>query len=229
MDQSSNDTSTPRSSKGHVAVRLEERTIARLDALVPRYELPGCKAARVDALRAVIVVGLEAEERREARRRRRGATGALPEAPASAPSTETGPRQEHALVRLDETTLARLDALLPRYALPGLAATRSNALRCVILVGLGIEERREAGRGKRAASGKPSKAPATAPANETGSRRGHVAVRLDAATHARLDALLPLYALPGRVATSSDVLRGLILAGLEVEERRASRRPPHSP
>jgi hypothetical protein len=54
------------------------------------------------------------------------------------------------------------------------------------------------------------------------SRKGHVAVRLDGATIARLDALLPLYALPGRPATRSDGLRAVILAGLEVEERRAA-------
>lgn len=60
--------------------------------------------------------------------------------------------------------------------------------------------------------------------------RGHVAVRLDEATIARLDALLPLYALPGRDATRSDGLRAVILAGLEIEERRASIRgvPPTS-
>ncbi len=54
--------------------------------------------------------------------------------------------------------------------------------------------------------------------------RGHVAVRLDEATIARLDALLPLYALPGRDATRSDGLRAVILAGLELEEGRAARR-----
>ena len=52
-------------------------------------------------------------------------------------------------------------------------------------------------------------------------KKGHVAVRLDADTIARLDALLPLYLLPGRPATRSDGLRAVILAGLEVEERRA--------
>jgi hypothetical protein len=59
--------------------------------------------------------------------------------------------------------------------------------------------------------------------NEKALRRGHVAVRLDPATIARLDALLPLYALPGRSATRSDGLRAVILAGLEMEERRAAR------
>lgn len=54
--------------------------------------------------------------------------------------------------------------------------------------------------------------------------RGHVAVRLDEQTIARLDALLPLYALPGRAATRSDGLRAVILAGLEIEEGRATRR-----
>src|SRR6185312_3714563 len=53
--------------------------------------------------------------------------------------------------------------------------------------------------------------------------RGHVAVRLDEPTIARLDALLPLYALPGREATRSDGLRAVILAGLEIEESRALR------
>ena len=53
--------------------------------------------------------------------------------------------------------------------------------------------------------------------------RGHVAVRLDEPTIARLDALLPLYALPGRAATRSDGLRAVILAGIDMEERRAAR------
>jgi hypothetical protein len=51
-----------------------------------------------------------------------------------------------------------------------------------------------------------------------------VAVRLTDLTIARLDALLPLYTLPGRPATRSDGLRAVILAGLEVEEQRAARR-----
>jgi len=53
-----------------------------------------------------------------------------------------------------------------------------------------------------------------------------MAVRLDEATIARLDALLPLYALPGRAATRSDGLRAVILAGLEIEERRVTRHRP---
>lgn len=53
-------------------------------------------------------------------------------------------------------------------------------------------------------------------------RKGHVAVRLDAETIARLDALLRLYALPGRPATRSDGLRAVILAGLTVEETRSA-------
>ena len=48
-------------------------------------------------------------------------------------------------------------------------------------------------------------------------------MRLDPETIARLDALLSLYVLPGRTPTRSDGLRAVILAGLEVEERRAAR------
>ena len=48
-------------------------------------------------------------------------------------------------------------------------------------------------------------------------------MRLDPETIARLDALLSLYVLPGRTPTRSDGLRAVILAGLDVEERRAAR------
>jgi hypothetical protein len=60
----------------------------------------------------------------------------------------------------------------------------------------------------------------------------HVAVRLEAPIIARLEALLPLYGLPGRAAKRSDVLRGAILAGLGLEEARASQMgllPPKAP
>jgi hypothetical protein len=62
--------------------------------------------------------------------------------------------------------------------------------------------------------------------------KGHVAVRLDEPTIARIEALLPLYALPGRTATRSDGLRAVILAGLDIEEARASKLgvlPPKGP
>jgi hypothetical protein len=51
----------------------------------------------------------------------------------------------------------------------------------------------------------------------------HVAVRLDKPLVERIDAMMPLYVLPGREACRSDALRALLLAGLEVEERRAAR------
>src|SRR5271154_2419114 len=65
--------------------------------------------------------------------------------------------------------------------------------------------------------------------NEKALRKGHVAVRLDPATIARLDALLPLYTLPGRSPTRSDGLRAAILAGIEVEERRLATSTSPSP
>ncbi len=59
----------PRAPKGHVAVRLDQPTIDRIDALLPLYELPGREPRRSDALRGVLVAGLAVEERRARRRR----------------------------------------------------------------------------------------------------------------------------------------------------------------
>jgi hypothetical protein len=64
-----NEANTSKAPRGHVAVRLDEATIARLDALRPQYALPGREATRSDALRAVVLTGLEVEEKRAARRR----------------------------------------------------------------------------------------------------------------------------------------------------------------
>jgi hypothetical protein len=46
----------------------------------------------------------------------------------------------HVAVRLDDDTLARLDALLPHLATASRGATRSDALRAVILLGLRVAE-----------------------------------------------------------------------------------------
>jgi hypothetical protein len=54
-------------------------------------------------------------------------------------------------------------------------------------------------------------------------RRGHVAVRLDEATIARMDALLKHLALPGRDATRTDALRSVIFLGLELGEKEPER------
>jgi hypothetical protein len=53
--------------KGNIAARLDEAIIARLDALMPLYELPGRAATRSDALRAVVLAGLIPEEHRLAK------------------------------------------------------------------------------------------------------------------------------------------------------------------
>jgi metal-responsive CopG/Arc/MetJ family transcriptional regulator len=48
---------------------------------------------------------------------------------------------EHVAVRLDETLLARVDALIPQLSEPWHAATRSEVLRKLILTGLDLAER----------------------------------------------------------------------------------------
>jgi len=47
----------------HVAVRLDEQTLARVDALIPALSTPWRPARRSDVLRALIHAGLEAETR----------------------------------------------------------------------------------------------------------------------------------------------------------------------
>jgi hypothetical protein len=49
--------------------------------------------------------------------------------------------------------------------------------------------------------------------------REHVGVRIDNTTIARIDALVPLFSTEARQATRSDMLRILILAGLQRFER----------
>ena len=45
----------------HVAVRLDEQTLARVDALIPALSTPWRPARRSDVIRALIHAGLEAE------------------------------------------------------------------------------------------------------------------------------------------------------------------------
>ncbi len=46
----------------HVAVRLDEAVVARIDALIPKLSTEWLAAKRSDALRAVILLGLERAE-----------------------------------------------------------------------------------------------------------------------------------------------------------------------
>lgn len=53
----------------HVAVRLDAETLARVDALVPGLSTPWHNAKRSDALRMLILEGLDANEARSPRKR----------------------------------------------------------------------------------------------------------------------------------------------------------------
>jgi hypothetical protein len=53
----------------------------------------------------------------------------------------------------------------------------------------------------------------------TDPEKNHVAVRLDAATLARIDALAPLLSSASSAATRSEVLRALLLTALEDAEK----------
>jgi predicted Zn-dependent protease len=56
-------------------------------------------------------------------------------------------------------------------------------------------------------------------------QRDYAAVRLDAATQARIDAVAKTLRSPWGEAAPSEVLRAVILAGLEVLEAKAAARP----
>jgi len=53
--------------------------------------------------------------------------------------------------------------------------------------------------------------------------RARVSVRVDDETYARLEALIPVLSTAWRVATVSDVLRALLMAGLKALEAEAAR------
>jgi len=53
--------------------------------------------------------------------------------------------KKYVAVRLDDALVARMDALLPRLSRPGMRATRSDALRAVLLLGLAEAEKDSAG------------------------------------------------------------------------------------
>jgi hypothetical protein len=53
----------PSVAKPQVTVRLDEKTLKRIDALVPLFTTPGRDGLRSDVLRVVIELGLERFER----------------------------------------------------------------------------------------------------------------------------------------------------------------------
>ena len=46
---------------------------------------------------------------------------------------------KHVAVRIDDDTLAKIDALIPAYSTPWHSAKRSDVLRALILAGLGLQ------------------------------------------------------------------------------------------
>ena len=56
----------------HVAVRLDEETLAQVDALIPQLSTPWRRAGRSDVLRALIHAGLSAQPGGEAEGARKG-------------------------------------------------------------------------------------------------------------------------------------------------------------
>ncbi len=56
-------TKPPKPPTQHVALRLDDATIARLDAFIPRLSTEWHKATRSEVLRAAILLGLDRFER----------------------------------------------------------------------------------------------------------------------------------------------------------------------
>jgi hypothetical protein len=55
-------------------------------------------------------------------------------------------------------------------------------------------------------------------------KHDHVTCRVDDPMRARIDALIPVFSTPWRVPTLGEVVRALILEGLNVVEKRAAKR-----
>jgi hypothetical protein len=49
----------PNAPTRHVAVRMDEAVVARIDALIPSLSTPWHEATRSDALRSLVLVGLD--------------------------------------------------------------------------------------------------------------------------------------------------------------------------
>jgi hypothetical protein len=70
--------------KRHTAVRLDLDTLARIDALLPRFSTRTRPATRSDVLRELLVVALDVRERHQASiARRRKKRASAPDGPAS--------------------------------------------------------------------------------------------------------------------------------------------------
>jgi hypothetical protein len=62
------------------------------------------------------------------------------------------------------------------------------------------------------------------PRNRPPVKHDHVTCRVDDPTRARIDALIPTFSTAWRVATLGEVVRALILEGLDAVEKRATKR-----
>ena len=99
-----------------VVVRFDAKTVAKIDAL--RGQWP--KVTRAALVRAFCLFRI-GHDRRDGR----------------------GRPVKHTSIRMDEETLARVEALRPRYSQPWRKATRTDILLILILQGLGVKERGE--------------------------------------------------------------------------------------
>ncbi len=127
----------------HVSVRLKITVIARVDALVPSLTPLGSKLIRSNALRALILTGLDILEAPHAATSPPGpdddVNAESPENPNAFDGLRKSPRHiksRHVSVRLKPAVLERVDALAPRFIQLGTEPTRSIVLRATILTGL---------------------------------------------------------------------------------------------
>ena len=124
--------------KPHIAVRADADVVARVDAWIAVLSTEWRDATRSDALRFILWIGLDALAADE---------GLLKALMARDPGRYTDPTpgdgaprkrepRPHIAVRADEDVVARIGALIAVLSMPWRKATRSDALRVVLLIGL---------------------------------------------------------------------------------------------
>jgi Arc/MetJ-type ribon-helix-helix transcriptional regulator len=116
-----------------IAVRLQNATVLRVDAIVEKMSQPGLTVSRSEALRIALYRGLETLEAEDGKRVKVKRSRARSTEPDESGHLQTA-------VRLPSDGAQRIDDLADRMSQPGWRVSRSEALRVALHRGLEVLE-----------------------------------------------------------------------------------------